>query len=345
VSPGRIVLPGLEVRLFATEAVVDEDLSSDPIYAPEAAHDEDFSRVLNCEGRASNEALAVPNIDADLLAVGGATSCRRLERGSLSTFLAAAPSLVVLSTAVPATAGVPSHERTPAQISAPVAKRVTFSINASDTEDKYGFVGQAVFKEFLEHGEIKGTIESFDEADDLCMAKYEDGNEEELDFEHVNDMLQSSDRESNNAESKHDFVRRTGFSAAFSVSERRDRGRPKKQGKLNLADEDLPAPTTPLPMPSPAPTRFPAPAPAPAQASSIAVAAAGMVSRSGIRLPRTAWCPSAGTLVWVSEWGREYVYEVEHMPANPSTPVQLKDPTGKNAPAAARRTALRAVFE
>jgi len=340
VSPWRIALPGLEVRLFATEAVVDEDLSPVPIYVPEATHDEDFSRVLNCEGRASNEALAGPNNDADLLAVGGASSCRRLERGPLSTSLAAAPSLVVLPTVVPATAGVPSPVRTPAQTSAPVAKRVTFSMNASDTEDKYAFVGRAVFKELLEHGKNKGAIESFDEADDLCMAKYEDGNEEELDFEHVNDMLQSSDKESNNAESKHDFVGRTGFSAAFSVSERRDRGRPKKQGKLNLADEDLPAPTTPLPMSSPAPTRFPATAPAPAQASSSAIAAA-----TCIRLPRTAWCPSAGTLVWVSEWVREYVYEVEHMPANPSTPVQLKDPTGKNAPAAARRTALRAVLE
>jgi hypothetical protein len=92
------------------------------------------------------------------------------------------------------------------------AKRAKPSKKASDAEAKHGFVGRTVFKEFPPDGKFKGMVVSFDKIDALWKIKYEDGDEEELDFKEMDEvLLLGSKKKASDAEAKHGLIGRTVF--------------------------------------------------------------------------------------------------------------------------------------
>ena len=74
-------------------------------------------------------------------------------------------------------------------------EKAILSNEASDAtlEEKHGFVGRTISKEFTPHGKFTGTVESFDAARNLWKIQYDDGDEEELDFKEMDKLLQEEE--------------------------------------------------------------------------------------------------------------------------------------------------------
>jgi len=86
----------------------------------------------------------------------------------------------------------------PTQLPSPGEKseeKAILSNEASDAtlEEKHGFVGRTISKEFTPHGKFTGTVESFDAARNLWKVQYDDGDEEELDFKEMDKLLQEEE--------------------------------------------------------------------------------------------------------------------------------------------------------